>query len=410
MKKENFQRGITLIALVVTIIVLIILAGVSINMVIGDNGIITQAQKAAEDTDLSQNYEEENLKEYESYINRITREQLPKSEGTQPYYPSKDFYKLEGTDLLNGLVISNGIDEYVWIIVPNSGENAVDYSTVESEEDYDNIEQSLLNYTDSYSGFFIQSGEWRDISDFHDEWFSEELQGISEDNYRRIKNKMLSSIYKNGGFWIGRYEAGDYTATQELQVRTNESGTSGKMVTARNMLPYNYITCSEAQKLAYLEIEDSIRSLLFEVQERLVYRFLVDYAGMENLSITKDSTSWGNYSSSSFELNRGKYNTNANQENSIWKACTEDTESIVENSVKFKDTTILYTTGASDNNCIMNIYDFAGNVNEWGLGVKEGFVTYGNGRYKGDIWPVSQRGTATSDVEWDSFGFRVTIY
>ena len=45
LKKEN-SKGITLIALVVTIIVLIILAGISINAVIGDNGIITKSKLA----------------------------------------------------------------------------------------------------------------------------------------------------------------------------------------------------------------------------------------------------------------------------------------------------------------------------------------------------------------------------
>jgi len=40
------QKGITLIALVITIIVLLILAGVTINMVLGDDGIIKQAQQA----------------------------------------------------------------------------------------------------------------------------------------------------------------------------------------------------------------------------------------------------------------------------------------------------------------------------------------------------------------------------
>lgn len=45
MKKQN---GITMVALVVTIIVLIILAGVSINMLVGDNGIITNAKEAGE--------------------------------------------------------------------------------------------------------------------------------------------------------------------------------------------------------------------------------------------------------------------------------------------------------------------------------------------------------------------------
>jgi len=43
---QKKQRGITLIALVITIIVLLILAGVTINMVLGDDGIIGQAQAA----------------------------------------------------------------------------------------------------------------------------------------------------------------------------------------------------------------------------------------------------------------------------------------------------------------------------------------------------------------------------
>ncbi len=44
------QRGITLIALVITIIVLLILAGVSIAMLTGQNGILTRAQDATKAT------------------------------------------------------------------------------------------------------------------------------------------------------------------------------------------------------------------------------------------------------------------------------------------------------------------------------------------------------------------------
>lgn len=40
------ERGITLVALVVTIVVLLILAGVSISMVLGQNGIVTKAKDA----------------------------------------------------------------------------------------------------------------------------------------------------------------------------------------------------------------------------------------------------------------------------------------------------------------------------------------------------------------------------
>ena len=51
------QRGITLIALVITIIVLLILAGVSIAMLTGDNGILSKARQAQTDTVKSSNEE-----------------------------------------------------------------------------------------------------------------------------------------------------------------------------------------------------------------------------------------------------------------------------------------------------------------------------------------------------------------
>lgn len=43
---KSKNNGITLIALIITVIVMLILAGVSLNALVGDNGIITQAQKA----------------------------------------------------------------------------------------------------------------------------------------------------------------------------------------------------------------------------------------------------------------------------------------------------------------------------------------------------------------------------
>ena len=52
------QRGITLIALVITIIVLLILAGVSIAMLTGNNGILSQAQKASEETKIAEEKEQ----------------------------------------------------------------------------------------------------------------------------------------------------------------------------------------------------------------------------------------------------------------------------------------------------------------------------------------------------------------
>ena len=51
--KKSKASGITLIALVVTIIVLLILAGVSISVLTGDNGVLTQATKAKLKTDIA---------------------------------------------------------------------------------------------------------------------------------------------------------------------------------------------------------------------------------------------------------------------------------------------------------------------------------------------------------------------
>ena len=65
--KSN-ERGITLIALVVTIIVLLILAGVSISMLTGNNGILTQAQRAKEETEKAAQEEQEMLNSYEDYM------------------------------------------------------------------------------------------------------------------------------------------------------------------------------------------------------------------------------------------------------------------------------------------------------------------------------------------------------
>ena len=67
-KKIRRENGITLIALVVTIVVLIILATVSILAVFGDNGIIARAQKAKDKHEEGKAYETNKLDDYASYI------------------------------------------------------------------------------------------------------------------------------------------------------------------------------------------------------------------------------------------------------------------------------------------------------------------------------------------------------
>lgn len=64
------QKGITLIALVITIIILLILAGVSLNLVLGENGLIRRAQEAKEAYTQAQSEEEQQLNEVESWMDQ----------------------------------------------------------------------------------------------------------------------------------------------------------------------------------------------------------------------------------------------------------------------------------------------------------------------------------------------------
>ena len=73
MKSKKFRinaKGITLIALVITIIVLLILAGVTIATLTGENGILTRANDAKEKTEQAEKDEKTNLSRTEDIINQ----------------------------------------------------------------------------------------------------------------------------------------------------------------------------------------------------------------------------------------------------------------------------------------------------------------------------------------------------
>ena len=72
-KIKNDMKGITLIALVITIIVLLILAGISIAMLTGQNGILTQSQNAKEQTENSNNWEQVKLAVTAGKLENITK-------------------------------------------------------------------------------------------------------------------------------------------------------------------------------------------------------------------------------------------------------------------------------------------------------------------------------------------------
>ena len=104
------NKGITLVALVVTIVVLLILAGVSINSVLGENGIIIKAKEAAEKTAAAQEKEmiERNLLEQELENSLATP--TPKPQPTDGVKIPAGFYYVGGTKT-SGIVISDNVND-----------------------------------------------------------------------------------------------------------------------------------------------------------------------------------------------------------------------------------------------------------------------------------------------------------
>ena len=111
------QRGITLIALILTVIVLLILAGVALNFVIGENGILKHAEFA---TNRYQNSSEKEITDFNTLSNQI--DNFINNSNEQPKTLKYDPAKLDSKILLNnvtidedGIVTLDKSDSYVII-------------------------------------------------------------------------------------------------------------------------------------------------------------------------------------------------------------------------------------------------------------------------------------------------------
>ena len=255
--KLKKEKGITLIALVVTIVVLLILAGVSINLVLGNNGIIAKAKEAeTKSAEASQN----DLKGMNGLVSEMEgalagNGSTGSGNGgklepeTVPYLPSDDFHYDTSTSVDTGLVIQDASgNEYVWVVVPRT--TAV-YATTGlgkttfTDADYTSIENDLKEYTKTYRG---------STSFITDTWYADDKNEgwLSETEYKTLKNSMLKSVYENGGFYVGRYEAGIGTnrTSIEAQVNGKYPVPTTAPVTKADAYPYTYVTRTQAQNLA----------------------------------------------------------------------------------------------------------------------------------------------------------------
>ena len=365
--------------------------------------------------------------------------ELPTALGTKPYFPSDKFKQLEGTDLTTGLVITDKADnedygnEYVWIEVPstavdNTATGGPDYSRVSGVTDYTNIATSLRDYCkkDASNGNLITVTEGtEETKDFKTttvgctDTYYEGCGLADSETYTTLYNKMLKSVYENGGFWIGRYEAGAENA--------RKSGDSSSGITPLSKIdqyPINFLTCGEAQTIAgNVPNKGSYNSsLMFGIQWDLVLRHLSNKQVATNL-LTRDSTTWGNYRDSVFSLKKGSYYDKQSgwTLSTTWKEYNEDETGFVESSEKKSQSSngngILYTAGATTKSIQKNIYDLAGNVNEWTLEYCPSYPGYtcvfrgGAFNQQGTAQPSSYRMYCHPNINFDeSIGFRVSIY
>ena len=444
--KKN--KGITLVALVVTIVVLLILAGVSINLVLGNNGIIARAKEAeTKSAEASQN----DLKGMNGLVSEMegalagngstgsgsgnggaggsgTDTKVPEAgtSETAPYFPDNTFTKKEGT-IDTGLVIQDASgNEYVWVVVPRT--TAV-YKTTGlgkttfTDADYTSIEKDLKDYTSTY----VTTSGYSDTYVADDKnvgWFADATA------YNNLKNNMLKSVYENGGFYVGRYEAGIDTATGTNRTSNTDKNSDGKYtmpstapVTKADAYPYTYVTRTQAQNLASnVNSGTKTSSLMFGVQWDLVLAFMHNKGNIADNTLTSNSTTIGNYRDSVFQLSQtGQYTVCSNYSlSSTWNPSTTSTTNFVDSSrnkiAQSSDGNgILVTTGTSETNKVMNIYDIAGNVYEWTLektSRTSSPCAYRGGYYHftGSNLPAAYRNYFSTVGSISYLGFRVSLF
>ena len=409
------NKGITLIALVVTIIVLLILAGISIAMLTGQNGILNRAAEAKEKTRVAQEDESQKLKGYEDIMAQYTGN-LPSREETKPYFPNSTFSYKEG-DLSTGLVIKDGnANEYVWVEVPTTIYDNTTYNNngankPKNTDEWEKIRECLKAYTVDYS-----DSSYKDTN----------TDGTT---YSVDYQNMLKSVYTNGGFWLGRYEAGLEGDTPRIS--STAISASDKAVVKQNKIPYNFVTRDEAQELATrMNYNGCTSSLIFGIQWDLTLKYIeektVELAEEANKDtvradikskLTSNSTTIGNYYNSEFTLNRGKFATY--NDLSDWKSYnSEEKPTLVTGSQKQAQSSnsnaILLTTGATDATNLQNIYDIAGNVWEW---TREIYATSnpcvnrgGSCDNGGSSYPAKYRNYCTTSGSRNSIGFRLGLW
>ena len=257
---KNKNKGITLIALVITIIILLILAGISIS-VLTNQGLFKNAKAAQNSTEKAEKEQGQRLNEYEDEINKylnnsnedkkevkLVADNINKVLSTTDNTELKDakekkivvpagFKIVEGaTTVDKGIVIEDVTEtatkgsQFVW--VPVGTITKADGTTVTitlGRYDFD----ATTGKESTYSGSYIEE-------DANDTLTLKKYGNTIAKNITNFKN----SVATNGGYYIGRYEARTATARNAAEnalTQITEKGTENV---------YNWVTQLQAAQLS----------------------------------------------------------------------------------------------------------------------------------------------------------------
>ena len=437
-KKEKNSRGITLIALVVTIVVLLILAGVSVNTIFSNDGILNRARNAQNAADRGTQSDLNGINELNDFVNKQSGKNEEEEDNLIAYAEASK--NADGTLAENAKYIDS---ESTKVTIPkgfrissvtadenSDGEQTVSKGLVILDSQENEFVWIPVNYT--ATGELDADGLDSGFKDTFQRINSNYIEPYTDGGYNEEKAdyiKMMLSVQKNKGFYIGRYETGTTSP------RTNSTDSTSEIVIKRDMYPYIYVGWGNTMKditaevtyggklrgngavyIAQTMYPDTskytdktnntgvVSTLCYGVQWDAIMNFVNDDTHNVN-----SSDNWGNTCSSSWSVERtsAKYTDQTNVTTGNWTPITTRIE-------KASRESILLTTGASDNFKAKNIFDLTGNAQEWTMEASENTRIYRGSTYGmiGYYLPAASRfstenGVAVSD---ETSGFRIALY
>ena len=413
-KGNKKEEAITLIALVITIIILLILAGVSIAMLTGNNGILKQAKLAKENTQLAKEDEENKLANNNGYINEQIGNAVPgkvvtetkkdnylDSNGEKATIPADFMIDENENTISTGLVVhgpdkANGDNgsEFVW--VPVSDINSMSQCSTaggncdlqlengilkcKTHDDNEEIVGKLYstvmknNYIDDTANTDYNS--WNSLKEpvyLEDQTYGDASSenntiGLTEKYLKNEYKAMATSVAKYGGFYVGRYETSLSNATSSEAKDGKAQSKQGVIPTAaNNEATYKWYGLYQVQNKTYETEKNSVESSMIWGSQ---YDAIINWAKNGNDKDKISDTKLGNHGGS--------------------------TANITGNSKDSYDS-------------INNIKDLGGNLREWSLEAYNNKNRIFRGGGFGYDASIISRGAYATTYKYKVFGSRMTL-